>query len=351
MGSMTPQESLARTSAGPEVRTRALGRPKSLLFLVILPVFGIISLIAAAVFTAVPLFMLIGQGALLLLLLVLGLVLSGHWTEEVKARERAEAAIAQNEESQRRLEQRIKELEEMAMYDSLTGLWNFHYLQVQLPREVSRVKRRNIPLSLIMVDVDGLKKVNDGYGHDTGNVLLKDISSMLKESLRISDTVGRWGGDEFLALLPEAGKADALAVAKRIKFRLEQYRLKANGEAIPVSISMGVATFPVDGEDADDLFKKADSAMYLGKQRGGNQVSVYAGPAGGKRKLLGEYLMERGVCTTEQLEEAIRYCLEASKRGEFLAVGEALAKLGYATDEEVQDGLSSQAKDRGLSTA
>lgn len=249
------------------------------------------------------------------------------------------------------LAQELQGIQDQAFTDSLTGLWNSRYLQEQLPNELSRVRRRNLQLSLLMVDVDGLKTINDRFGHATGNVLLRDIGGLLKESLRVSDIAGRWGGDEFLLILPEAGKADSLAVAKRLRFRLDQYRLRVGGQAIPVGTSVGIAAYPVDGEEAGVLFERADAAMYLAKKRGGNQVSVYAGPVGGQRKRVGEYLMELGVCTVEQMEEALRYSLESSKQGVDLTIGEALAKLGYATVQEVEQALSLQARDRQRASA
>ncbi|MBI4296962.1 MAG: diguanylate cyclase [Chloroflexi bacterium] len=249
------------------------------------------------------------------------------------------------------VENQLQQIQEQALTDSLTGLWNTRHLRDQLPRELSRVKRHQIPMSLLILDVDHLKEVNDRLGHAAGDTLLRDVGKLIKEALRVSDIVGRWGGDEFLALLPEAGKADALAVAKRVRFRVEQYRLRVGSETRAVEVSMGIASHPVDGEEAEDLFGKADAAMYLAKKRGGSHISVYAGPVGGKGKRLGEYLMELGVSTAEQLEEALRYTLEATKRGEEMAVGQALVKLGYASAGEVEQALKLQAQERGTTAS
>ncbi|MBI2166304.1 MAG: GGDEF domain-containing protein [Chloroflexi bacterium] len=261
-------------------------------------------------------------------------------------RERRRRELGEAQARAQQLEQRLRQTEEIALTDSLTGLWNSRHLHTQLPSEISRVKRRALALSLLLVDVDGLKVVNDRFGHATGDLLLKHVGAVLKEGLRPSDMVGRWGGDEYLALLPEAGKADALAVAKRLRSRLEQFQLKVDKDVLPITVSMGIATYPVDGEEAEDLFQKADAAMYLAKRRGSSHISVYAGPAGGQRKRVGEYLMELGVCTVEQMEEALQFCLESSKKGEDLAIGEALVRLGYASGGEVEQALALQARDR-----
>lgn len=324
------------TSQALVAQPRALPHVLFLLGIVVLLGLGVLSL----VFASLPKALLLAQIPVALALGVVWLWARGMDRKELLA---TQGVIQQ-------LEARLKHVEEEALTDSLTHVWNARYLQGQLPKELDRLKRRNLPLSLLMADVDQLKAINDRYGHDVGNEVIRNVARLVQESLRTSDVVGRWGGDEFLALLPEAGKADALAVAKRVHDRLQQYQWQAKGEPVGLRISMGIATFPPDGDTAEELFRKADAAMYMAKKRGGDQITVYAGPVGGKRKAVGEYLAELGVCTTEQLEEALRHCLEANKRGEFLTVGEALAKLGYATEEEIDRALNLQARDRQQSS-
>ena len=139
-----------------------------------------------------------------------------------------------------------------------------------------------------------------------------------------------------MALLVPGNRAGALALAKRVQFRLAQDRLRVNDEAIPITICVGISCFPEDGELTPELFNNADTALYVAKWRGGDRISVYTGPIEGRPKRFGEYLMEQGVCTLEQVEDALDYCSQSSARGEYLAVGEALVKLGYATEEEIE---------------
>lgn len=243
-------------------------------------------------------------------------------------------------------EAQAQAMQSLAMTDSLTGLWNARYLDDFLPREVSRAARHKGVVSLLMVDVDGLKKVNDQYGHSWGDVLLKGIGKILKESVRLPDTVVRYGGDEFLIVAPDADKAGALTLGKRIQAKMEGFQLQPKGEPVPFGVSVGIATFPTDTENAQDLFQKADAAMYRAKQRGGRGVSVYAGQGAAKRKLIGEYLTDLGVCTAEQLEEALRYALESTNKGNDMHLGQALVELGYATQEEIDRALHIQAQTR-----
>ncbi|MBI4232946.1 MAG: diguanylate cyclase [Chloroflexi bacterium] len=249
-----------------------------------------------------------------------------------------------------KLEASLRQLREslsgVAFSDALTQLGNRHYLDRQLAIEIARAVRGNTPLSILLVDVDKLKAVNDGWGHEMGDRLLRQVADVLRASIRVSDIATRYGGDEFLILAPEADKAGSLILAKRILEKAAASTLVAGGKQVPVSLSVGIASFPVDAQGAADLFSKADLALYKAKQRGGQAASIYSGAGRPGKKLLGEYLMELGICTSEQFEQALRHALESSSKGRDLHVGQALTELGFCTQEQLDHALATQARER-----
>lgn len=161
------------------------------------------------------------------------------------------------------------EARRLAVTDPLTGLYNVRYLTERLEEEIARAKRYRRELSLLMVDSDALKRVNDELGHSAGNELLVSLARTLRESVRATDLVARFGGDEFVVLQPETGLAAALATAERIRSAAYAAPDVAGGER---SVSVGVATYPVTAQDADELFSEADAALYRAKRAGKNRV-------------------------------------------------------------------------------
>jgi diguanylate cyclase (GGDEF)-like protein len=164
---------------------------------------------------------------------------------------------------------------ELACTDGLTGLYNQRQFKKMFPEEVARSSRYGKPLSLILFDVDNFKKFNDIYGHPTGDVVLQELANLLKELLRGSDMLYRYGGEEFVALLPETAFPDALCVAERIRIFVETESRRfldrvSIGQGITVSV--GVASFPEDGNTPAALFKSVDDLMYEAKRLGKNQV-------------------------------------------------------------------------------
>jgi diguanylate cyclase (GGDEF)-like protein len=160
----------------------------------------------------------------------------------------------------------------MAVTDSLSGLYVRRYFMVKLYEEVHRAERYNNILSLVMADLDRFKNINDTYGHDTGDRVLKEIGSFLQENVRDVDMVARYGGEEFVILIPEAAKDAAYILSERLRKKFEKLKF----ENLPqITISLGIATYPFDGKQPEDLLKNADAAMYAAKRAGRNQVARY----------------------------------------------------------------------------
>jgi diguanylate cyclase (GGDEF)-like protein len=155
--------------------------------------------------------------------------------------------------------------------DPLTGLYNLRAFNVILDRAFAQAVRYSRPMSLIMIDSDNLKHVNDTYGHESGNRLLNKIVSCVQTELRSTDVFARYGGDEFVLLLPDTGVRGAREVAERIRRAVEATGLEVPGDLVPTTVSLGVASYPDDGCDLPLLLDKADKAMYRSKQAGRNR--------------------------------------------------------------------------------
>jgi two-component system chemotaxis response regulator CheY len=180
-----------------------------------------------------------------------------------------------------------RQMEVLAMHDTLTGLFNRRAIHDRALGELNRVARgaTHAPLSVILLDIDRFKAINDSYGHEAGDRTLKLVAELLAQQMRSYDVVGRWGGEEFLLLLPGASPAEAAAAAERIRARLAHARLPVPGVELTLSASLGVATLtpaasqpPASAEagDAwlDQLVRAADRALYQSKHGGRNRVSV-----------------------------------------------------------------------------
>jgi diguanylate cyclase (GGDEF)-like protein len=163
----------------------------------------------------------------------------------------------------------LGENERLATRDSLTGLANRRLFDESLQREVARAQRLTAPLSLLVLDVDHFKQVNDTYGHQTGDAVLREVADALVANTKNYDVAARYGGDEFVVLLPGCGRDDALRVAERVRNGIA----RAVGEA-PVTISAGVASVPDNATDAERLMAAADAALYDAKRAGRNRVAA-----------------------------------------------------------------------------
>ena len=159
--------------------------------------------------------------------------------------------------------------------DDLTGLENLRSFNQSLETEIKTATRYNRVLSVLMIDADGLKAINDNHGHEAGNTLIKTVASSVQSCLRETDKLARFGGDEFVALLPETGSEAALEVAERIRLAVENTSADEKGTMIRATVSIGIASFPVHANQADELMLNADRALYQSKEEGRNKVSVH----------------------------------------------------------------------------
>jgi diguanylate cyclase (GGDEF)-like protein len=172
------------------------------------------------------------------------------------------------------LRQKNLELHEISIRDSLTGLYNRKHLMETLDKEVSRSLRHNHSFSFLVVDIDHFKKYNDTYGHLAGDEALRRLASVFTDSIRSSDYAARYGGEEFIIILPETGTEQGVEAAERIRKKVAEERFGGEGELIKVTISVGVSSYPEDGEDAESVIRNADAALYEAKELGRNRVVI-----------------------------------------------------------------------------
>jgi diguanylate cyclase (GGDEF)-like protein len=166
----------------------------------------------------------------------------------------------------------------LAVTDGLTELHNHRYLYEALERLLERARRDAQPLSLIMLELDNFKRFNDAHGHQSGDEVLRTIAMLLRRGSRPSDVVARYGGDEFMVVLPNASKTAAQETAERLRRAVEAYPLVVGDDVIAtVTLSVGVATYPGDGHTVDALVEAVDRAQYTAKRSGGNTVHVSHG--------------------------------------------------------------------------
>ena len=196
---------------------------------------------------------------------VVNVLWSARWSEEHQVR----IAVAHDITERKLME---AQLLYAAGHDDLTALPNRTLLLDRLQTSLTLADREQVGLSVLFIDIDGFKDVNDSYGHAVGDLLLQQIAAKLVACVRKSDTVGRLGGDEFLIILNKVNNAkDALLVAEKIRAVLSE-KFVIEGSSLSVSASIGVARYPDDGNDPVDLVQSADQAMYKAKNNGGDKV-------------------------------------------------------------------------------
>ena len=159
--------------------------------------------------------------------------------------------------------------------DELTGIYNLRAFTAILRRVFQQTVRHDRQLSIIMIDSDNLKTTNDTYGHEAGNRLLQHLVRKFSDSVRRSDFVGRYGGDEFIILLPETARDGAIETAERIRKSIASSRFDIRNGELRTTVSLGVASYPDDGGDLEVILEKADRALYRAKKNGRNQTAVY----------------------------------------------------------------------------
>ncbi len=162
-----------------------------------------------------------------------------------------------------------EETKKLTIMDSLTGLGNYRYLVESVTKEIEKSKRYDLPISLIFLDLDNFKRINDTKGHEVGNMILIKVSEIIKKNIRSSDTAFRYGGDEFVILLPFTDKVTSKEVAERIRVEIEKTVISG----VKLSASFGIASYPEDGLTCFDLIGKSDKFAYISKSYGGNRIN------------------------------------------------------------------------------
>jgi diguanylate cyclase (GGDEF)-like protein len=174
--------------------------------------------------------------------------------------------------------QLYKDVENMAINDSLTGLHTRRYLMERFGEEFARTGLKGLSLSILMIDVDHFKKINDEYGHLAGDQVLREVGHMITQTIREVDIAGRYGGEEFCVILPDTDKQGALLAADRVRLAIADQKIRAYDASVHVTVSIGVATIPEDAHHMGELMDKADWALYRAKRLGRNRAigfSVY----------------------------------------------------------------------------
>ncbi len=181
-------------------------------------------------------------------------------------------------ELQKHLMEATRQLHLLAITDALTGLYNLRYFKERLTEEFERTKRYAQPLSCVMIDLDGFKQINDTYGHLEGDKLLKDVSRIIKKSIRSSDLLARYGGDEFVLLLPQTPSDKACLLAERIQKAITNNLSSSYQEhGSSLTISLGISTLPnPDINEEEELVSFADRALYAAKRAGRNRIEILA---------------------------------------------------------------------------
>jgi diguanylate cyclase (GGDEF)-like protein len=226
-------------------------------------------------------------------------MLTGSGTEEIAAQAFQEGAVGylpKNSLSQEKLRNIIdialdkwtrlqqamadkEKLERLANFDSLTGLYNRRAILGNLRELINRANRYKEDFSLVMLDIDNFKRVNDRYGHLTGDEVLEKIAALIRRNIRDTDIVGRYGGEEFIIILPHTNLSSAWVIAERIRSIIEKAEMKdPAGNVFAVTVSQGLSNWE-RGEDADSLISCCDEALYKAKGKGRNRVQILLGPS------------------------------------------------------------------------
>jgi diguanylate cyclase (GGDEF)-like protein len=196
------------------------------------------------------------------------------------AQEQVESANAELQMQLAEITALEHEVREKAIRDALTGLHNRHYLSEMLMAELSRANRGLYTVAFILVDLDKFKQVNDRYGHPAGDQLLIAVATTINCQTRLSDISCRYGGEEFLIVLPQITAEAALQRAEQLRADIAALQTQVGEQTVQVTASIGVAIYPVHAENSDEILSAVDAALYQAKERGRNQVVLWTQPDG-----------------------------------------------------------------------
>jgi diguanylate cyclase (GGDEF)-like protein len=174
----------------------------------------------------------------------------------------------------RRLVELQEQLRHLATRDTLTGMWNRAAILGRLEQELARGKREGHPVGVVLADLDHFKRINDTYGHQAGDKALRQASDRMRGSLRSYDDVGRYGGEEFLIVLPGCDQAATLSLAERLRHSIETAPVELESGSVPITLSLGVSVWGGGPIDPDTLLRAADAGLYAAKRGGRNRVVV-----------------------------------------------------------------------------
>lgn len=166
---------------------------------------------------------------------------------------------------------------EMSITDALTKLYNRRYFENISEREFLRAVRYKTPLTFAVIDIDFFKKINDTYGHQCGDMILKEVAYLINESFRKTDYVFRYGGEEFVVILTDTDENSALCPIERLREHVEKSEFDFDGQKVKVTISVGFSSDTINAQNSYELFNFADKALYTAKENGRNQVRIYRG--------------------------------------------------------------------------
>src|SRR5438093_10935599 len=209
-----------------------------------------------------------GTAAILAALLAISALLFWLMTSVATSESRGAELAKRNREAALLREK----LREQAMHDKLTGLYNRHYVEEWFGLELRRAQRHGRPIAAIMLDIDQFKRFNDSFGHEAGDLVLRELAVVLRRFARKSDVACRYGGEEFLVLLPECPFDAARSKAEQLREEVAKLELRYDDQPLgPVTVSLGVAAFPDHAKESEELLRCADDALYLAKQTGRNR--------------------------------------------------------------------------------